>query len=356
MTSSAARRQPHHWLQYYVARQLGVLPPTVQWRLSGPQVRLDGLALDPQLQLILAMRRWIGIPSLHRLTPDAARYWAHRQAKISVGRRIPVGAVLEMAIAGGSHPIRARHYVPAAPGGPHPLLVYFHGGGFVVGDLDTHDQACRLLCRDAQVHVLAVEYRLAPEHPFPAAVDDAWAALRAAAAQVKELGADPRRIAVGGDSAGGMLAAVAAQTAARAGYPDLALQVLLYPAIDRSRSYPSLELFANGFFLTVPEIAWFERHYAGAADRLDPRANPLCADLSGLPPAIVVTAGFDPLRDEGEAYAAAMAAAGTPVIFHREEGMIHAFMNMIDLSRSARAALSGVAATTRTALRPAWSA
>jgi acetyl esterase len=191
----------------------------------------------------------------------------------------------------------------------------------------------------AGAQVLSVAYRLAPEHPFPAAVDDAWAALCWAAANAASLGADPARLAVGGDSAGANLSAVVAQRAAREGGPPLAAQVLLYPPVDRRAPYPSLELFADGFFLTRAEIDWFDRLYATEEQRGDPRRSPLrAADLGGLAPALVVTAGFDPLRDEGEAYAAAMAAAGTQVRLRRHASLIHGFLNMIDLSRAARAA------------------
>jgi acetyl esterase len=332
-------------LRFQLARRLGALPPAWQRRLAraGPVTR-DGLTLDPGLQLLLALRGRRRLVPLETLPVAAARRRTRREAAAATGRLLPVRSVADLTVDGADGPLPARHYTPHAQEGPHPLLLYLHGGGFVVCDLDTHDQACRLLCRQAGVQVLSVAYRLAPEHPFPAAVSDAWAALCWAAANATRLGADPARLAVGGDSAGGNLAAVVAQRAAREGGPALALKLLLYPPVDRTTPYRSLELFADGFFLTRAEIDWFDRNYASPEDRGDPRRSPLrAADLSGMAPALVVTAGFDPLRDEGEAYAAALAAAGTEVRLCRFPGMLHGFVNMIDLSRSARAALVEVA-------------
>jgi acetyl esterase/lipase len=335
---------------FWVTRWLCALPPSWQLRLAGgrPVVR-DGLTLDPGLQLLLRLRRRRFV-ALETLTPMAARRSIRRAAAAATGRPIPVRAVADLTVDGPAGPLRARHYTPAEPG-PHPLLLFLHGGGFVLCDLDTHDQACRLLCRRAGVQVLSVAYRLAPEHRFPAAVSDAWAALCWAAGNAARLGADPARLAVGGDSAGGNLAAVVAQRAVREGGPALALQLLIYPAVDRTTPYRSLELFADGFFLTRAEIDWFDRHYSSPEDRGDRRLSPLRgADVPGLAPALVVTAGFDPLRDEGEAYAAAMAAAGTEVRLRSHPGMLHGFINMIDLSRSAMAALVEVADEARAML------
>ena len=230
----------------------------------------------------------------------------------------------------GPAPIPARHYEPLEPGGPHPLLVYYHGGGFLYGDLDTHDNVCRILCRHAGAHVLAVDYRLSPEHPFPAAVEDARAALRWAYVNAERLGADPSRIGVGGDSAGGNLAAVTSQLAANDGGPAPVLQLLIYPVTDFTIRRRSRELFGDGFLLTNAEMDWFEANYLGpgSPQASDPRASPLLAtDLSGLPPAFVVTAAFDPLRDEGEAYARALQDAGTPATLRRFPGFIHGFIN-----------------------------
>jgi acetyl esterase len=262
-----------------------------------------------------------------------------------------VGSVRELQVDGAAGPLRARHYRPArADGsGPQPLLVFLHGGGFVIGDLDTHDEPCRLLCRHAQVQVLSVDFRLAPEHPFPAAVEDALAAFRWAVEHAEELGADPDRVAVGGDSAGGNLAAVTSQLAAHDGGSVPALQLLIYPATDLTDARTaSGRLFADGFFLTENDRQWASRHYfAGRpdTDQADVRASPaLAEDLSGLAPAVVVTGGFDPLRDEGEAYAEALRRAGTPVVSYRAPELIHGFVNMttVPAARDATLRLAGM--------------
>jgi len=340
-------------VRYRVARTLVGLPPGWQVRLSGqvPVVR-DGLTLDPQVQFLLAARARLRLTPLERLSPIAARLQARHEAAAATGLPIRVGAATELTIDGAVGPLAARHYAPIRPDpGPHPLLLFLHGGGFVVGDLDTHDQTCRLLCRYGGVHVLAVDYRLAPEHPFPAAPLDAEAALRWALAHATELDADPDRVAVGGDSAGANLAAVLSARLAHEDGPRPAAQLLIYPPVDRFTDYPSLELFADGFFLTRAEIDWFQQCYAANVDRTDPMLSPLnAADLSGLPPAILVTAGFDPLRDEGEAFAARLREAGTEVLFRREPNLIHGFANMIDLSQAARTAMVMLAGELRAVL------
>ena len=338
-----------------MARWLAALPPRWQVRLAGgaPIIR-DGLTLDPQLQLLLAMRERLKLPALTELEPAAARLRVRRESATTAGRPIPVGAISEITVDGADGPLPARHYAPPPADGdgrPPPLLLFLHGGGFVICDLDTHDQVCRVLCRYAGVHVVSVDYRLAPEHPFPAAVEDARAALRWAVEHAESLGADPARIAIGGDSAGGNLAAVTCQLAVQDGGPAPACQLLIYPTVDRGVRYPSRDLFADGFFLTRAEMDWFDMHYGAAEHPDDPRRAPLKAkDLSGLAPALVVTAGFDPLRDEGEAYATALEAAGVPVKLRRVPGMIHGFVNMGDISRSARRATLDIAADLREAL------
>jgi acetyl esterase len=266
------------------------------------------------------------------------------------GRRFEVGAVQDLELPGGAGRLHARHYAPRELGDPHPLLVFYHGGGFTYGDLDTHDGTCRLLCRHAGAHVLAIDYRLAPENPFPAAVEDARVALAWAWENAAALGADPSRVGVSGDSAGGNLAAVAAQLAARDGGPAPVLQLLIYPATDFTRRRRSRELFGEGFLLTNDEMDWFEANYLGEARTHagDPRASPLLAqDLSGLAPAFVVTAAFDPLRDEGEEYARALRAAGTPATVRRFPGFIHAFVAAAGVSRPARDAVIEIAGVTR---------
>ena len=340
--------------QQWAAQALDRLPPSVQVRLSGqPPVRVDGEMLAPEVQMALAMLARRREPPPETLPPAEARHRRRRLAAVYAGKPTTVGAVADLEL-GGEPPLRARHYAPAEPGGPHPLLVYYHGGGFTYGDLETHDGVCRVLCRHAGAHVLAVDYRLAPEHPFPAAVDDARAALRWAFANAASLGADQTRVGVGGDSAGGNLAAVVSQLAARDGGPPPVLQLLIYPATDFSTRRRSRELFGEGFLLTHAEMDWFESNYLGPerTNGRDPRASPLLAeDLSGLAPAYVVTAAFDPLRDEGEEYAEALRAAGTPVTLRRFPGFIHAFIAGAGVSRNARDALVEIAGATRAMFR-----
>lgn len=341
---------PRQRVEYQAARALAALPPALQVRLSGkPPVSIDGDTLAPETQLTLALLERRGEPSPETLSPEEARRARRRLSAVYSGPPVSVGAVRDVEIE-ADPPLRARHYAPAELGGPHPLLVYFHGGGFLYGDLDTHDGVCRLLCRHAGAHVVAVDYRLAPEHPFPAAVEDARAALAWAHAHAAGLGADPRRVGVAGDSAGGNLAAVVSQLAARDGGPAPVLQLLFYPVTDFTRRRRSRDLFAEGFLLTDSEMDWFETNYLGPAkaEAHDPRASPLLAqDLSGLAPALVVTAAFDPLRDEGEEYAQMLRAAGTPTTLRRFPGFIHAFVSAAGVSRTCREAVIEIAGATR---------
>jgi acetyl esterase len=345
-------------LEHRVARTLLRLPPSLQYLLSGrPRVERDGLTLHPEVQLLLALRERMGAVAMSSLSPEETRRRASREALIHTGEPIEVGTVRTLVLEAATGPLQARHYAPLNRETPRPLLVFFHGGGFVLGDLDTHDTTCRLLCRHADLHVLSVEYRLAPEHPFPAAPEDVMAAYTWACAHAPELGADAARVAVGGDSAGGNLAAVLCQLAVRNGLPAPALQLLLYPAVDRTVERPSQGLFAEGFFLTRTDITWFHEQYTGTScDRSDPRISPLlCRELSGLPPALVVTAGFDPLRDEGEAYAQALQRAGTPATLRRFDGLIHGFANMGGVSRACRDAMVEIASMLREQLDEAAS-
>jgi len=344
-------------LEHRVALALLRLPPALLVRLSGkPQVVGDGLTLHPEIQFLLTLRERLGAVPLSSLTPQEGRRRLRREAMVHAGEPVEVGAVRDLVLDTAQGPLKARHYAPPERSERRPLLVFLHGGGFVLGDLETHDPACRLLCRHAGLHVLSVDYRLAPEHPFPAALEDSIAAFAWAHAHAHELGADPARIAVGGDSAGGNLSAALSQLAVREGTPAPALQLLLYPAVDRTVSRASMERFAEGFFLTRADIAWFHNHYTSASgvDHSDPRLSPLKSrELSGLPPALVITAGFDPLRDEGEAYAAALQAAGTPVTLRRFDGLVHGFANMTGVSQACRGAVLEIASMLRHMLEQA---
>lgn len=251
----------------------------------------------------------------------------------------PVAAVTELWVAGGDGPIKARHYRADEPDAP--LLVFFHGGGHVIGSLDSHDDLCREICRTGRMHVLSVDYRLAPEHKAPAGAQDAYAAYLWAREHAAELGADPGCVAIGGDSAGGNLAALVSLRARDEGIALPALQLLLYPVVDYGGETRSKTLFARGFFLTRHDMDWFRERFLGGTqiEGNDPRVSPLAAgDLSGLPPALVVTAGFDPLRDEGRQYAEAMRAAGVPVDYREYPTVVHAFANLFTLGGDSAAA------------------
>ena len=324
------------------ARALGRLPGAVQRALSRePPVVVDGQTLDPQLQLVRAVRRHRHNYGFCEPTVAAARARLRREIAAFTGPRTDVGAVRDTTIAGAAGTLRARHYAPASGGDPRPLLVYLHGGGFVVCDVDTHDEPCRLLCRHADVNVLSVDYRHAPEQPVPAALDDALAALRWARANAAALGADASRVAVGGDSAGANLATVVSRLTAGDGAAPAA-QLLIYPPTDSETPRPSQVLFREGFFLDQRDRDDFARHYLRGAPvtGADPRVSPLRApDLSGLPPALVVVAGFDILRDEGDAYADALVAAGNMVHTLRFPSLGHSFVNMTGVCPSARQAM-----------------
>ena len=298
----------------------------------GRSVIIDGNTLDPTLQLLLTGQRAVGIDGLV-IDDDAVTSRAAMREGMQVmpGPQIHVD-VAEISIPGPAGPIPARHYRPATEGAP--LLVFYHGGGWSIGDLDTHDAVCRLTCRDAEIHVLSIDYRLAPEHPAPAAIDDAYAAFKWAWEHAEELGAAPGRVAVGGDSAGGNLAAVVSQLARDHGDPAPVLQWLIYPRTDFTAQTRSLGLFARGFLLTRRDIDWFTSQYLrkSGIDQADPRVSPALADsLSDLAPALIAVAGFDPLRDEGQEYAEALRAAGTDVDLRYLGSLTHGFINLFPL-------------------------
>lgn len=315
-------------------RVIPLLPdPVKRLLMGGRTVTVDGNTLDTTLQFMLSAQRAAGLGGLVA-SPDVTV--ARKQLGITSAMFVTdiVADVTELTIPGPAGPLRARHYRPTGASGRLPLLVFFHGGGFVIGDLDTHDDLCRLISRDGGIGVLSVDYRLAPEHKAPAAADDAYAAYRWALDHTDDLDADADRIAVGGDSAGGNLAAVVSQRCRNSGVRLPALQVLIYPAVDVCSDTRSKTLFADGYFLTKRDMNWFMDHYLDGAevDSRDPIVSPLLADdLSGLPPALVLTGGFDPLRDEGNAYAEALRAAGVPVDLREERSLVHAFANFFPL-------------------------
>jgi acetyl esterase len=304
-------------------------PEPVVGRWAGSPVVIDGRRLDPatQLLLVLAERGKAGLGD--RTVPSRRRAVMRRATALVMPRAKGVHAV-DRTIPGPAGPLPVRVYRSLAAPAEPPAIVYFHGGGWVVGDLDTHDGSCRLLARETGAVVMAVDYRLAPEHPFPAAVDDALAAFRWAAANPRELACRPGAVAVMGDSAGGTLAAVVCQQARDLGGAMPVAQGLVYPGTDLRMMTRSMDAYAQGFYLTREDIAWFQDQYVpDAATRLDPRASPLLAeDLSGLPTAHVWTAGFDPLRDEGRAYADRLAASGVVARYRCLDDQIHGFFGM----------------------------
>jgi acetyl esterase len=346
-------------LELRLARAIPLLPPRWQVRLSGrPPVQRDGQTLAPDLQLMLAGVERRGRPPYEELTLEQARHEMRAGAVVGGGRPDPGIRTRELEITGAAGPLRARLYETpllgaTAPDGERPpLIVFLHGGGFVLGDLESHDVPCRILARHSGAHVLAVDYRLAPEHPFPAPLEDALAALRWAHEHARSLGADPDRVAIAGDSAGGNLSAVASWLAVRENAaPPPAAQLLIYPATEFVDLSESQRRFDEGFLLIRRDMDWFSDRYTAGHDRTDPRLSIARADeLSDLPPALVITAGFDPLRDEGEAYARRLAEAEVPVLVRRFSDQIHGFINLVGICRSSRDALLETAGATRALL------
>ena len=334
------------------ARLIFGLPEPMRRLIAGRPIRLDGqdLALDAQLLLRLQQ---IARVSMAADTPEAARQRILDSGHLVSGEPIEPVHTREIVIPAGHGPLPATLYEPDGLGSPSGLLVFFHGGGWVVGSRASHDNTARYFAKRSGVRVLSVEYRLAPENPFPAAADDAVAAFDYAHAKAADLGVDPERIAVGGDSAGGNLAAVTAQVTTARGGPAPAFQLLLYPGVDASTRRRSRDIFAGGFFLTDADMTWFIDHYApSGVDRTDTRLSPLLTeDFTGLPSAYVATAGFDPLRDEGEEYAAKLRAAGVPVTLSRQRDLIHGYANFLGIGKRFREATSEAAGALRLGLR-----
>lgn len=305
------------------------LPERAQRALAGRPVTIDGNTLAPDLQLMLRLQRLLGLPGAETVPVPRGREVLRETTAHTAGDQ-PVGSVRSLRVAD----LPARLYVPTGAAATGPLLVFFHGGGFWCGDLETHDGPCRFLAEQAGVRVLSVEYRQGPEHPFPAAHDDAAAAYAWTLEHAADLGADPARIGVGGDSAGGNLAAGVAIEAARQGWP-CAVQLLVYPATQADRETRSFELFQQGFYLTKGFMDRAEELYGVGTPADDPRWSPQHAELpAGLARALVYTAGFDPLRDEGEQYADKLRAAGVDVWMTRFGDQIHGFLNVVGVGRS----------------------
>jgi acetyl esterase/lipase len=343
-------------VEHRLIKRLCGLNPAAQRRLFGPPPQIDGQVLASDTHVLLKLAEMAGSPSFTEgMTVEEARAASrYESAVVSARPPIPMGRIEAVEVPGRAGPLPSRLYVPhgAPAGAPLPLLVYYHGGGWMFGDLDTHDGVCRFLAAGAGTAVLSIGYRLAPEHPFPAAVEDAWAGFAWAAANAAALGADPARIAVGGDSAGGNLAAVVSLLAREGGGARPAMQLLIYPVTDSADEPRSRSLFGEGFFLTRADMDFFEAAYLPpGADPDDPRISILKApDLSNLPPAYVATAGFDPLRDEGEAYALRLREAGVRAALRRHPGLVHSFANQTAISRTARGAMHEAAGALRLGL------
>jgi acetyl esterase len=310
--------------------------------------------LHPQARALLDFIEARGIPPTHTLAPAEARAF-YRDRRAATQPEAPqVAEVRELNAEGprGAIPVRLYRPLGSTAGAALPVLVYFHGGGWVIGDLDTHDVLCRSLANGAGCAVASIDYRMGPEHRFPAAVDDVLVATRWVHRQALSLGLDAGRLAVGGDSAGGNLAAVTAIAARDAGDLPIAFQLLIYPATDQRRGHASHQANGQGYLLTRDTMAYFHDHYIDDLRHdLDWRASPLLhGDLSGLPPALVLTAGYDPLRDEGMAYAEALTAAGNRAAYVCFERQIHGFITMGKVLDEAGTAIALCCAELRRAL------
>jgi acetyl esterase len=321
------------------------LSPRTSRLLFGKPPTVDGQTLSTETHALLTLARWSGSDGFFAgRSVEEARSLSAYEARVASRRRpIKMAEVRRVDIPGPAGPIPSRLYVPPlpAPDAAAPLLVYYHGGGWVIGDLDMYDDLTRLIAAAAGCLVLSVDYRLAPEHPFPAPLEDAFAAFEWAAANAAELGADPERIGVGGDSAGGNMAAVVSQMAVEGGGARPAMQLLFYPVTDAVEDTRSRKLFSEGYILTKADMDKFEAAYLPpGVDASEQRISILqCPDLTGLPSAYVATAGFDPLRDEGEAYALRMRDCGVRVALRRHSGLIHSFVNQTAVNRTALGAV-----------------
>jgi len=308
------------------------------------------MSLDPHIQPIVDLVNAGATPGVEQSL--AERREAYHKLLSALPPGPDVTSVSEVLIEGPHSPIAVRIYRPQAPVG---IVIFFHGGGWTIGDLDTHDEPCREIANQAGATVVSVDYRLAPEAPFPAAIDDSFAAMRWVWANRSDLAAADAKVAVCGDSAGGNIAAVMCLMARDAGGPDIAAQLLVYPGVDaRMTEFDSLDRNGEGYVLSRDTMEWFSNNYLpNNSDRLDWRASPLLADdLAGLPPALVITAEFDPLHDEGSAYAEALRAAGNDVVHTNYDGMVHIFFQLGPMVPAAAAAVAEVAASAKAALAP----
>lgn len=309
------------------------------------------MPLDPDVEVLLKGIEATGAPHMYELSVADARAVAESEPMLALcGERIEVGQVDDITIPVDDAEIGARVYTPQSPG-PHPVVVFFHGGGWVICSLTTHDNVARAICRDADAIVVSVDYRMAPEHPFPTAPNDAFAATKWVAANAASFGGDASRLAVCGDSAGGNLSAIVTQLARDAGGPAVTFAALIYPAVDMTFEGGSMDENGKGYFLEHESMMWFMDHYLDEGDRSHLLASPaLHPDLSNLPPCFIATCEFDPLRDEGEAYGAALRANGVAAEVKRYDGLIHAAINLTGVLEGGRRLVADVGQRLHTAL------
>ena len=347
------RRGIGEWVQRLLVDKLLGMPRPAARRLFGPPPTNDrGARLDWQLHVLLSLKELLGVPDLHAHPLEKARDIYNQSCRVFARPGCQVAEVREVEIPGPAGTVPARLYRPTEAE-TLPGVVFYHGGGFTIGTLDGYDSLCRHLADRGGCLVASVDYRLAPEHPFPAAVDDALAAYRWMRERAGTLGVDPDRIAVAGDSAGGNIAAVTSHRAVDRDLAPPALQLLIYPKTDEGGSYASRRHFDEGFYLPWELVEWFSDHYLAGADFDGPAADhphisPIVYERPGqLPPTIVVTAGFDPLRDEGEAYADRLEAHGVRVMRHRRDRLVHGFVTMGGVVDAAARAMGDIAEALR---------
>lgn len=339
-------------LQFYFLKGLLSLPKILLSLIAGRPQRVGEQTLDLQLQVLLKLLALGGVPAFEDSEPVELRKLMAANGSALSGRVRKMARVEDREIRGPGGRIPLRIYTPYPNPRSLPVLVYYHGGGWVIGDLNGHDAICRRLAHDVGAIIVSVDYRLAPEHRFPAAVEDAVAAYVWARGQAASFGGDPSRVAVGGDSAGGNLAAVvAAETRETTVGPPI-FQLLVYPVTGISAESKSYESFAHGYFLTRAGMRWFRTHYLDESSDpkgVSPKASPLrIEDVVGLAPAFIMTAGFDPLRDEGKAYAERLMNGSVEVDYRNYPGLIHGFFSMADVSKASNAAfVDAVAALTK---------
>lgn len=309
------------------------------------------MALDAFVKGLIDQMAANPMPKLWEVPAIQGREMYRMMASALEPPAVAIGKIENTTMPGPGGPLKLRIYTPVAQSGSAlPALIYFHGGGWVIGDLDTHDALCRTLANETGARVVSVDYRLAPEHKFPAAADDCYAAVKWVEQNASSLGVDANRIAVAGDSAGGNLSAVVCLMAKQKGGPRIVYQLLIYPVTQWKADTGSMNAFAEGYFLEKRTMHWFFEQYAAGKDANDWRLSPLAApDVSGLPRAYVVTAGFDPLRDEGKAYADKLNRAGVAAVYVDYPGMVHGFFNMQAAIPTAKAAISDAAKALRQA-------